>query len=125
MNALDEFSKILDVNSFIDNQSFVLFRYYVHGSRNQNTVIYHKETGMVTSTSFFKNDLIYKNDYQVNEEFRFSDSKGAFVIKDVNAKKRLLEAIRNNETVPELDKTDELLQLDENANPVIFYYEFK
>ena len=124
MNTLDEFRKIRDVSSFIEHKDFILFK-YVHDFQNWNTVIYHKETGRVVSTNFFKNDLIYKNDYQINEEFAFSDSKGAYVIKAENAKKRLKEAIRNNETVLDLDKADGLLQLEEDANPVILYYEFK
>ena len=128
LDAIIEFPKIRDVSSFIENQDFIFFR-YEHGTRNQNTVIYHKKTGMVTTTSFFKNDLIYKNNYtgfgNLREDFVFSDSKGAYVIRAENARKRLQEAILNHETAPELDKADELLQLDESANPVIFYYEFK
>ena len=58
-------------------------------------------------------------------KFVFSDAQGAYEIVPTFAMNRFLESIRNNKLVPNLDKLDQLKKLDEESNPVIFFYEFK
>ena len=123
--AIANFSKIHNVHSFIENDDYVIFKYQ-HGLNKYITVILHKKTGEARLTSYFSNDLIFKSDNAgFNKKFVFSDSKGAYEIMDHYNLEIFLKSIRNNEIVPGLDRLDELLQLEEDANPVIFYYEYK
>lgn len=126
--AVMQFSKIRDVNSFLENDDFILFRYW-HGSMFK-TVIYNKKTGAADLTDYLKNDLIFKDNDKdgASRSFAFSDSKGAYEIlyglfgEQIE---NLQESIRNNEVNAGLDKLDQLSKLEKDANPAIFYYEYK
>jgi hypothetical protein len=119
----EDFSKVWNVHSYVENGEFILFRYR-QGSNN--TVIFHKKTETVKLVKDFCNDLKLKNDdNRFWGGFVFSDSKGAYEILQNTSIELFLKSIRNNEVVPGLDKKDELLRLNEESNPVIFYYEFK
>ena len=119
-------SKLFNVNCFIENDDFICFRYGMFNS--SFTVIFFKKTGDVKLTNFLINDMIFKNDQRGQlGQFVFSDSKGAYVIMDTqtNIFNDFQSALNQNEIVPDLDKLEQLKGLDEDANPVIFYYEFK
>ena len=118
-------SKIFDVNSYVENDEFIIFRYQ-QGFMNYNIVIIHKKTGSVELVKKFSKDLIFKNsENRYFGGFVFSDTKGAYEFLNTMSIAGFQESIRNNEVVPELDKADELHQLEEDANPIIFYYEYK
>ena len=123
--AIMQIQNIWDVNSFIENVDFIIFRYR-DGFRDYNTVIIHKKTEMVELVKYLNNDLIYKNDNNgLYRNFAFSDTKGVYEIIQVPMIEKLQESIKNNNVAPGLDKMDELLKLEKDNNPVIFYYEFK
>ena len=94
-------------------------------------MIYNKKTETVKLVDYLNNDLMFKSNDKVGSyrNFVFSDSKGAYEIlrggltgiKVIDFQ----EHIRNNEIVAELDKLDQLSELESDANPVIFYYKFK
>ena len=121
-------SKIWDINSFIENNDFIIFRHKVGYSSYYPVVIYHKATKKVKLAEYFCNDLIFKQDKdRFFGRFEFSDLHGAYEILRPNYIERLKKSIRNNEVVPDIDKIDQLLKLNEKeeSNPVIFFYEFK
>jgi len=128
-------SKIWDINSYIESDNFILFRCrigFLSSNRDFFSVVFDKNTKNVTIANRLINDLILK---QIDEnhpvflfmdgKFVFSDTKGAYDILHGLSIKSFQESIRKNETVSELNKADELLKLDEESNPVLFYYEFK
>ena len=118
-------SKIFNVHSYVENNELILFMYR-QGLSNSNAVIVHKAIGSVELAKKFNNDLIFKNGENHNfGGFAFFDSKGVYEILQNRSIERFQESIRNNEVVPELDKLDELLKLEDDANPIIFYYEYK
>ena len=122
---VSDHSKIYDVHSFVENNEFILFRYQ-RGIRNYHAVILDKKTGLVKLANQFSNDLIYKNgENHFFNGFLFSNTKGSFDILHIESIARFQESIRNNEVVSRLDRLDELRTLEEEANPVIFYYEYK
>jgi len=55
-------------------------------------------------------------------KFSFYDSVGAYQILDVY---KILEENKKNNLVSNLDKKEHIIKLDEEANPIILYYEFK
>ena len=119
-------SKLFNVTCFIENDDFISFRFGM--SRSSFVVIYYKKTGEVKLANYLSNDLIYKQDTKgLFGKFVFADEKGAYSILDTQLDDidDFKSAIRNNETVPNLDKSDQLMKLTEESNPVIFFYEFK
>ena len=116
--------KIFDINSYVENEEFILFMYQ-QGWMNYKTAVFHKKTGYVETGKFCK-DIIYMNgENRFFGGFKFSDTQGAYEILHTSSIESFQESIRNNEVVPELDKLDKLSNLEEDANPVLFYYEFK
>ena len=119
-------SKIWNVHSFIENDDFILFKYTCGYLGSSYTVVFHKETQTVKITKYLGNDMILEQDHDtwfVN--FRFADMQGAYEIIPTFMMSRFMESIRNNKLVPNLDKLDQLKKLNEESNPVIFFYEFK
>ena len=119
-------SKIFNVHCFIENDDYILFRV---GIPPKLVVLFNKKTREVKLANHLINDLIFNQD-QIGKfvQFVFSNDKGAFVVLDTQMGEEfnnLQMSIKNNEVVPDLDKLDELMKLEEDANPVIFFYEFK
>ena len=120
-------SKISNVNCFVENGDFILFRI---GTSFSFSVLLIKKTKEVKLSDNLKNDLIYKK-YErgvIEGRFMFSDAKGAYELLDTQNGHVLDEfqsAIKNNEIVPNLDKLEQLKKLNEESNPIIFLYEFK
>ena len=119
------FTKIWDVRGLLENDDFIIFRY--RHALNSYTVIYNKKTETVELTDYLYNDLIFKNKGTIESspDFMFSDSKGVYEILSGRLFTGFLENTRNNEIIAELDKLEQLSKLESNANPVIFYYEYK
>ena len=124
--------KIWDVQSFVENDDFILFNYNYAGSMGYFTVLFHKETRTVKLAKKLSNDLVLRQGDDANSsmsavfgKFSFSDTQGAYEVVSPRIFYKFLESLRNNECVPDLDKLDQLMQLNEESNPVIFYYEFK
>ena len=120
-------TKKFNVHCFIENDDFVNFRWggVVHHTLS---VVLDKKTGKARLFDHINNDLVYKqnqNDKLIM--FQFSDAKGAYVILETynNSLSYFQNAIKNDEIVADLDKLDQLKQLNEEDNPVIFFYEYK
>ena len=120
-------SKLFNMYCFIENDDIISFKY---GLRNNFCVIYFKKTGEVKLVTYLSDDLVYKNNQNDSSiRFLFADAKSAYHVLDPqsgsNFFNNFMLSITNNEVVPDLDKLEQLKQLDEDANPVIFFYEFK
>ena len=124
-NNIDMSSKLFSVHCFIENDDFICFRY---GMNFPFVVILNKKNGDVKLTNRLNNDLIFKQDQTGRlGHFVFADAQGAYVLLDTQSRalNDFRSAVKNNEIVPDLDKLDELMKLEEDANPVILFYEFK
>jgi hypothetical protein len=126
-------SKIWDVQGFVENDEFIIFKYACgDGWSKFLTVVVNKKTGSVKIAERLRDDFVLRNKND-NESvmsvrsgrFKFSDSKGAYEVITPNIFERFKESVKNNEIVPDLDKLDQLMLLDAESNPVIFFYEFK
>jgi len=119
-------SKYFNVHCYTENEDFIIFRY---GFSFQFSVIFNKKTKETTLTTFLTNDLVFNKDQEGRlSKFIFSTAKGSYCILDMqreNEFDNFKNAIENNEIVPDLDKLDQLKLLDHEANPVIFFYEYK
>jgi len=124
--------KIWDVHSYAENDYWIIFTCQIGSSFNFFTVLFHKETGIVKLAELLRNDLILRqgcnppNLFTMSGRFKFSDRQGAYeVFHPSDGFDRFKVSIKNNEIVPDLDKLDQLKKLNEESNPVIFFYEFK
>ena len=118
--------KKFNVTCFIENDDFINFRWGGLGS--SLSVVLDKKTGEAKLFDYISNDLVYKQDGKGRLlMFRFSDTKGAYVILETYNSMLVdfQNYIKNDEVVPDLDKLDQLKQLDTDSNPVIFFYEYK
>lgn len=120
-------SKKFNVHCFVENENFILFRY---GGITSSTFIvtFNKKTGEVKLADHYINDLIYNHsNHDWLGLFGFSDSRGVYEVLNTqtNFFSDFKNSIQNNETVPGLDKTDQLVKLNSESNPAILIYEFK
>ena len=119
--------KKFSVTCFIENDDFVSFQW---GLNRFLSVVLDKKTGKAKLYDYMNNDLIYKQGQKNRSQmhrFKCSDAKGAYVILETlaNELSNFQNDIKNNEIVPDLDKLEQLKQLDDDSNPVIFFYEYK
>ena len=120
--------RIFNVNCFVENDNFINFRCGINPA-SSFAVILNKKTEEVKLVNYLSNDLIYKQDRKGGlGRFVFADEKGAYDILDTQSFTTISNfktALMNDEIVPDLDKIDQLKQLDAESNPVIFFYAFK
>jgi len=115
-------SKIWDVRNFMESNDLITFS-YTSGFLDGYTVVFHKETATVKTAKQLSNDLVLKQgNFGRFVSFEFSDRQGAY---ETHGAEYIRKSIKENNVVPGLDKIDQLMQLNEESNPVIFYYEFK
>jgi len=125
LENISKSSKSYGVHCFIENENFIYFRL---GGRAMFAVILDKKTKEVKLVDHLYNDLIFNNNPLVFiGQFAFSDLKGAYEIWDTqsSALSGFQHSLNNNDIVSDLDKLDQLLLIDAESNPVIFFYEFK
>ena len=124
VNNIRSSNKLFNVHCFIENEEFMCFRHGIFYS--SPVVLVDKQTGNTKLANKLTNDMIFNQD-KIGRfgRFIFADTKGAYEVLHSLAIEGFQQSIRNKETVPDLDKADELLKLEADANPVIFYYEFK
>ena len=117
-------SKIRNVHNYVENAHFIFFHYW--HTKTTNIVFLDKKTNAVTLANMVNNDLIYKNNEDgVLYPIKFSDAKGMYEIPDDSWLPRFKELAKNGKIVQGLDKMDQLIKLDEEPNPIIFFYEYK
>ena len=118
-------SKIWDVHSFAENDDFIIFRHQT-GFFQYNSVVFNKKTKAVRLANYLANDLLFMHDRDgFWGDFKFSDNKGAYGVLPAVSLGKFQEYIKSYNVQPSLDKLNQLKKLNEEPNPVIFYYEFK
>lgn len=88
-------------------------------------VFHNDDTGETFYTADLENDYIgYSNNFATN--FTFSDEYGIYGILSENQIPRFVdEVVNNNRLNPHIDKYDKLLKVQNDSNPIIFYYKYK
>ena len=122
---LNKKSKIWDVHNYIENNNIISFK-HKNGIKDDVTVFFFKETRETQLIYYFDNDLIFKNDSRNDwfSRFVFYDSSGAYSVLHSSLINNFIKSIENNEIVSDLRLLEQLSQLNEESNPVIFFYEF-
>ena len=117
--------KIFGISDYIEKKgSFIYFGYY--DGRKADAVVYHVKTKETKLVGGIKDDLLFKKDVSMTlyTVLGCATDKGVYFY-DNNPSGNLKSCAVDGVLSPKLDNLDELKQLDENSNPVIFYYEYK
>lgn len=115
--------KIYHIENFVESDKFIHFRYEKSGIRY--SLLYDKGTKTSIFTDNFTNDYFAK-DFCMNQTFCYYDKCGAYGVVPTELlpiiKKHVIETGILN---PEIDQYDNIRNIKEEANPVIFSYPFK
>ena len=92
---------------------------------NKYFVLYNKRNGKTRITQLLINDIGYDKPKLVNR-FACSDENGLYEIIGMFSIEQYLERVKEDDFLKKsVDKYEQLRNLPEDTNPIIFYYEFK
>ena len=122
---LNETHKIYDVCNLFENGNHFYFEY--NQGKNIHSILYNKQSNTTQSINLTKNDLVFHNVPGDNKHrILFYDQYGVFDVPEYDwLFGKIQENVNKNYFNPNLDKLEHLKQLSPDANPVIFFYEFK
>ena len=114
-----------NIHSFAEWNDFISFFYYTK-DYDKYFVLYNKKTGKTNVVQFFINDLGYDKPWLINNSVCF-DENGVYEIVGMFAIDMYLKRIKEEDDLlkKSLDKYEQLRNLPDDSNPVLFYYEFK
>ncbi|GAB6013260.1 6-bladed beta-propeller [Viscerimonas tarda] len=92
--------------------------------KNLLRVFFNTKTKDVLTTFVIRDNLVYR-EFGPSPQFMCSDDKGIYSCIDESGLGRFGELAKTNGLIPDLDKLNELKQVTEDSNPVIFYYELR
>jgi len=114
-------NRIFCILGYIETKNHIYFNYeYGHTRR----MILYDLTSHTYKQAALYNDFVFKPSSRGMQSFLFSDSNGVYESFYSVRNKFFFERIKQGELAPDLDKRDQLMKLDEEANPVIFYYSY-
>jgi hypothetical protein len=112
-----------NINNYMEWGDFVSFRY--QKKDDSFFVLHNVKTQTTRMTSILIDDLVYREP-SLPSLFACTDSTGLYGIAVDGQLLRLIERVKEDGFLnPDLDKIDELKNIPEDSNPVIFFYKFK
>jgi hypothetical protein len=120
--------KIYKISNYIEGQDFIHFTY--RQGFTQKTVIYDKTDKTVNVFPIILDDLVFKINLKEMEagmmlNFLYSDKNGAYSYISTDDMKDFIELIHNDKLNLNDDQKKNLMNLTEDSNPVLLYYEYK
>jgi len=123
LQAIADKGASYNISSYMEWNDFICF-YYMKFHKKY-FVLYNKKTGKTRITQELINDIGYDKPWLINS-FACSDENGLYEITNMFSINRYLERVKEDGFLKKnLDKYEQLKNLPEDTNPVIFYYEFK
>ena len=123
---LRQLKKYVDVNSFIEHKNWILLEYN-KGIRPIKFLI-DKKTNEVTIFENKRDDLLVSDETVISypvPQVGCYDAGGVYCIIHFTGVKRIKELAKAGDLSLGLDRLEDLINLEEDANPILFYYEFK
>ncbi|MDR2148137.1 MAG: 6-bladed beta-propeller [Tannerella sp.] len=118
---LDKYHSIL---SFIEKGNIILMD--IQKGRFFHKLLIHKKTKEVYVLENFNDDLLFKDGViKVLPAFGCSDASGVYYIVNSHIISMYQAWAKEDILSPDLGRLEDLKNLEEDANPVILYYEFK
>jgi hypothetical protein len=111
------------IHGYVEWNDYICLNYYK--DRDRYFVLHHIPAGKTRVTEFFINDLGSDMPWLVSP-LVCADENGLYEIIDMFSIDRYIERMKEDGFLkPSIDKYEELRNLPEDTNPIIFYYEFK
>ena len=121
-----QLNKYSHIESFIENGDFIII--YISKGTSLLRVLFNKQSNVASITSRSWDDFLVKEkDVRLGfiPKIGCYDSHGVYCyIFDIHIE-RCISSAKAGILSPDLDKLEEIKNLDEYANPILFYYEFK
>lgn len=123
-SKLNESEKIYNIHNYVEFSDKILFQ-YLYG--NYISVVLYNTTERKCDIFYnIIDDLLYDIDSKnmLCPSFYFSDDK--YVYSCINSRQisRFTKLVKNESLSSNLDKREELTELTDNSNPIIFCYEY-
>lgn len=113
---------IYQISHFMDINKYIYFQ-FTKGADTQY-LFYCKNDKNIQSSKIFKNDYISQKNY-IHTNLMFNNEKGVLTILKTEELPRFIFLISEDEINKDLDKFEELIKLEEDSNPILFYHEYK
>ncbi|MBR3895577.1 MAG: 6-bladed beta-propeller [Bacteroidaceae bacterium] len=113
---------IYQICHFMDTDKYIYFQ-FTKGTDVQHS-FFHKENGNIETSLILKNDYIVPNNY-IHTNLVYNNEKGVLTILNTEQLTRFIKYLSEDKINKELDKYEQLIKLDEDSNPVLFYHEYK
>jgi hypothetical protein len=125
MELIEKDKLIWNINNYVECDGLIFFN-YLQGLAVKD-VFYKPDKDWLYICNRESNDLVFKKDYQSSMVSRFisSDRKGIYSVVGGDNINILIDIASHNGLNDNLDRLDELKQLTEDSNPVLFYYEYE
>jgi hypothetical protein len=123
---LASMNRYYDIQSYFEEEKHIGFTVMSGSKRHQ--IVYNKNSGYTKiSTGIMKNDRVIKSDYLDTFFLNIlqADPEGIFYCAQPEDAARIRTAAREGMLVDGLDRLEELKQLEDFSNPVLFYMKFK
>jgi hypothetical protein len=120
MNSLN---KINTVYNYFESPDFFFMQFYL--GIDLETILYDPKTKHVKRIGYFIDDLVYSNQKWSMPMFIAADKKGIYAYIHTMFINTFIETRDNGGLSLSMSNNPEIQQLDYDANPLIFYYEFK
>jgi hypothetical protein len=116
---------IWHIHNYVECKDLLIFN-YLQGN-TFISVFYRPAKNWLQICYHMDDDLVYKKDFRriVGSSFSGADENGIYKIIQGNVLGGYLDVIAHNGLNDNLDRLDELKQLTEDSNPVLFYYEYE
>jgi hypothetical protein len=119
MNSLN---KIHTVFNYFECPDFFFMQFFL--GTNLATILYDPKTNHVKRIGAFIDDLVYSTQKWSMPVFIAADQKGIYAYVHTMFINTFIETRDKSELSLSMSNNPEIQQLDEDANPLIFYYEF-
>jgi hypothetical protein len=116
-------NKISFLSNYFECPDFLFLTLYT--GVNGRVILYDPKTKHAKSVGAFIDDLVYSNQKWIMPLFIAADQKGIYAYIHTISINKFIETRDKGELSLSISNNPEIQQLDEDANPLIFYYEFK
>jgi hypothetical protein len=130
-NPLDDFGmKILSANKtqgvcFCYTYPDHIYLSCLRGFSLSHAISFNIKKNKIEYTDYLANDLVYRKEDKYMFDPAFGDDKGMYSVVSGLSFPAFIKNIEFGKLNPDIDKKEQLQELTEDSNPVIFYYEYE
>lgn len=112
-----------NINRYFESEDLIHFQFWNNKERDHNVVLFNKKTKTARICGIFKDDLLYKGESFLFHQFVFADNQYIYSYIEPRNIPYLLNITSLEGLNIDTDKQKQLMELSEESNPIIVYYE--